>query len=151
VNVVLKRDYRGVDLTATSGISTRSDARRLVLEGRVGFTPDGGRTDVMVYLNSANSQPLRAGQRRFNARNIAAGYRAYLTQLPDTAPPAASNFPGGSATTIYSADLDLATFGAAPLSFKPQYGGAALGSPYTFLPSAFSGGTTALVAALTGA
>ena len=68
VNVVLRRDYRGLDLHATGGVSTYGDARRLSLEARLGFTPDGGRTDVMIYASRAWSQPLSEGQRGYEAR-----------------------------------------------------------------------------------
>jgi hypothetical protein len=50
VNVVLRRDYRSAEVSATSGISSRGDAFTYRLFGRVGFTPDQGRTDVMLAV-----------------------------------------------------------------------------------------------------
>ena len=47
VNIVLKRDYRGADLAVTYGDTSRFDAATKRVDGRIGFTPDGGRTDVM--------------------------------------------------------------------------------------------------------
>jgi outer membrane receptor protein involved in Fe transport len=69
VNVILKRDYRGVDLHGTAGITSRGDARRLGLEGRIGFTPNEGRTDVMLYLGHTRSRPLLLGDRDYGLRD----------------------------------------------------------------------------------
>ncbi len=74
VNVILRRDYRGADLNVVAGLSDRGDAGRVRLEGRIGFTPDHGRTDVMVVLAHAASDRLRVGQRDFAE---AARARAY--------------------------------------------------------------------------
>jgi iron complex outermembrane receptor protein len=136
VNVVLRRDYRGFDLHGTAGISSRGDSRRLTLEGRFGFTPDGGRTDVMVNLSRTWSQPLLMGQRNYAVRgrtlNIKYARDEYLV------------FPQVSNSVMVS-DLLGGT-----LVFKPEYGGADLGARYSYLPTGFGGTVADLVAPLTG-
>jgi outer membrane receptor protein involved in Fe transport len=136
VNVVLKRDYRGVELYGTTGISSRGDAFRLSLEGGAGFTPDGGKTDVMVYVSHVRDQPLLVGDRDFNQLDRRQAY---------------SRLQVGAAPTVFegnSVGVFAAQSGQA-LVFKPQYGGLALGSSHTFLPSGFAGGANDLVSALT--
>ncbi|HEX8448558.1 MAG TPA: TonB-dependent receptor plug domain-containing protein, partial [Allosphingosinicella sp.] len=68
VNIVLKRDYRGADIRLTSGISSRGDAARMGVEGRIGFTPDGGRTDVMVLAAYSRSGSLLTAERDYFLR-----------------------------------------------------------------------------------
>jgi len=74
VNVVLRHDYHGIELHGTTGISARGDARRLVIEGGVGFTPDHGRTDISIYASHSWQQPLLGGP----ARSRSAGTREDL-------------------------------------------------------------------------
>jgi outer membrane receptor protein involved in Fe transport len=135
VNVVLKRDYRGFDLHGTAGTSTRGDAGRLSLEGRFGFTPDDGQTDVMVDVSYARSQPLLQGQRDYTARGKRLNFRYTPEQLAGT-PSYMSN--AVAVSDPFSASLIL----------KPEYGGAALGSNFTYLPVGFAGTTNDLVTAL---
>jgi outer membrane receptor protein involved in Fe transport len=136
VNVVLQRDYRGLDLHATGGISTRGDARRLSLEARLGFTPDGGGTDVMLYASRAWSQPLLEGQRGFiqRANELSFGFVPQIVAL---------NLLNYNAVTVVS-------FLGDDLVLKPEYGGTSLGSTFTYLPIGFAGTPAELVASLTG-
>ncbi len=135
VNVVLKRDYRGVELHGTAGISSRGDAFRLALEGGVGFTPDGGATDVMVYASHVRTRPLLVGERDFNLLNRQQTYARLQGGV-------AGVLYEGNAVGVFSAD-------GQPLVFKPQYGGASLGTDHSFLPPGFAGGASDLVAMLT--
>jgi outer membrane receptor protein involved in Fe transport len=135
VNVVLKRDYRGVELHSTMGITSRGDAGRLSLEGRVGFTPDGGNTDVMVYLSHTASRPLLAGSRDYFAQE-----RQTAAKLqPDEVQ---GDYPNGNAVNVFNYD------GSDNLVFKQAYGGASLGANHTFLPTGFAGTPADLVSAL---
>ncbi len=131
VNVILRRDYRGADLFLTSGISDRGDAGRMRLEGRIGFTPDGGTTDVMLYGAFSFSQRLRYDQRDYDERsrrlrfaNDPAGYVAPYGSR--------SNLPLSNAILVTSAN-------GSPLSLDPAFGGTSLGASFTYLPLDFVG------------
>jgi outer membrane receptor protein involved in Fe transport len=124
VNVVLRRDYRGGELSVASGVTDRGDAKRARVEGRFGFTPDHGDTDVMLFGAYAKSQPLYSDKRDFSLRALQRRYandpQAVLASRPVT-----------NAISVFS--------GAGPLRFDPAYGGGVLSSGYTFLPLDFAG------------
>jgi iron complex outermembrane receptor protein len=135
VNVILRRDLRGLEVHGTSGITARGDASRLTLEGGIGFSPDHGATEVMLYLSGTWEQPLLMGQRDYGARG-----RAIISRVaPRLATPATF-----TANAIQVRD----SFGD-PLIFKPEYGGASLGSEKTYMVSGFSGTPADMVAMLT--
>lgn len=135
VNVVLKRDYVGEQLNLTTGVSDRGDAAQVRMEGRIGFTPDDGATEVMVFGAYSASQPLLTGQRdladRARAQAAANDPVDYLTYWGPTS----------NAFGILSAN-------GAPLTLAPQYGGAALGSTFINLPLNFTGTASQRIAAL---
>lgn len=140
VNVVLRRDYRGADFTVTSGISDRGDAARLRLEARIGFTPDGGDTDVMLFGSYATSERLRSGQRDFQRRSRIQSF--HNSQLDYIAPQGVPMLvPVGNAILVQSLN-------GAPLTFDPEWGGASLNSSITSLPVNFHGSAADLQAAL---
>jgi len=126
VNVVLRRDYRGADLTVQGGISDRGDAQNDRIEARLGFTPDHGKTDVMLYVSHAEAAPLRAGARDYLER----ADRRRFTNDPDAY---AADLPVRNGVSV------LALRPGETLSLDPAYGGAALNARYTFLPLGFSG------------
>lgn len=124
VNIVLKRDYRGAEIRLTSGISSRADAGRIGIEGRIGFSPDGGRTEMMLLGAYSRSQPLRIGDRDYILRsrrrrfaNDPAGYVAGLST--------------GNSIGIFAQSGNLV--------LDPEKGGTPLGSTFTYLPLDFSG------------
>lgn len=135
INVVLRRDYRGADFNVVSGVTDRDDAGHVRFEARVGFTPDHGDTDVMLFGAYSASQPLLAGQRDFTER---------AAQL------AFHNDPSGFLTLQPFGDAINVVSNAGPLTLAPQFGGASLGSTFTFLPLNFTG-TPAQAAALLAA
>lgn len=141
VNVILKRDYRGAELHATAGIAARGDAPRFGIEGRIGFTPDGGNTDVMLDLSWSQTRPLLLGQRDYLARSRAFAYRFAPDQV-------AGLTPQGNAVAVKNFN-SFVPYYFEPLVFKPEYGGGTLTSDYTFLPVGFRGIQADLVAALT--
>jgi outer membrane receptor protein involved in Fe transport len=130
VNVVLRHDYHGIEVHATTGINSRGDARRLNLEGGVGFTPDDGRTDVSVYVSHAWNQPLLEGQTDLAERGLKA-HEKFASEDYAAGAPA-----GGSAFVTTQAGENLV--------LKPQYGGASLGSDHSFAPQGFYGSNEAL-------
>ncbi|MBT2134620.1 TonB-dependent receptor [Croceibacterium sp. LX-88] len=135
VNVVLKRDYRGAELHATGGISARGDAERLGLEGRFGFTPDDGRTDVMLGFGWSSEEPLLIGQRDYTVKNR----RRNFQLSPDSMFLLPANANGA---------LAIGPLGFGPLVLKPEYGGGELSGGYAFLPVGFGGNPSDLFAAL---
>ncbi|MFC3077675.1 TonB-dependent receptor [Phenylobacterium terrae] len=129
VNVVLRRDYRGADLTVASGLSDRGDAGRVRLEGRLGFTPNQGDTDVMIAAAYARAQPLEVGDRDYAARSI--GRQA------------ANNPQTFMAWSVPADGVIVRSLSGAPLKLDPSLGGAQLPAAYTFLPVDFTGDAAA--------
>ena len=124
VNVVLRRDYRGADLTAQAGGSDRGDARQFRVEGRLGFTPDHGDTDVMLFVSHGEADPLETGRRHF----VDSAGRLRFTNNPEAY---AINLPIRNGVSVASLEGNL--------TLDPSRGGAALGATFTYLPLGFSG------------
>ncbi|MET3666071.1 TonB-dependent receptor [Caulobacter sp. 1776] len=125
VNLVLKRDYRGADLRVISGVTSRGDASRGRIEARLGFTPDHGRTDVMLAASYATAGKLTVGQRDYARRSLEWQAQnspaAFLLQQRPV-----------NAITVRSGQGE-------PLRLDAAYGGTVLGGSYTFLPLNFQG------------
>jgi iron complex outermembrane receptor protein len=85
VNVILKRDFDGVDLAATTGVSDRGDGRRWRIDGSAGGTI-GGATRVMLAVSHASDDGLRVGDRDYI-------YRSRLTRSSNNASPAPISSP----------------------------------------------------------
>lgn len=134
VNIVLKRDYDGVEIGVTQGLSARGDAATRRLDGRLGFSPDGGRTDIMLVFSQSRGPDLRAGDRDNAAR--ARGQRARNDPVGF-----AQEFPAGAATNIWSA--------GGALSLVPALGSLPLEATTTFVPVDYGGVATDKGAALT--
>lgn len=126
VNVVLKHDRPGAEIHLTTGISSRGDAGRYVLEGRLEFSPDDGATTVMLNGSLSRSERLRVGQRDY----LETDRREIFRRAP----------PEYQLTTMTSASsiTALSVFDE-PLVLKPAYGGAVLNATYTYLPIGFEG------------
>lgn len=124
VNVVLRRDYRGAELTAYAGGSDRGDSRQFRMEGRLGFTPDHGDTDVMLFASHGEAEPLQTGQRDY----VESAGRLRFANNPDAY---AISLPVRNGVSVASLD--------GTLSLDAAHGGAALGAAYTYLPLGFSG------------
>jgi outer membrane receptor protein involved in Fe transport len=138
VNIVLRHDVQGVELHGTAGISSRGDSRRLSLEGGFGFSPDDGRTDVMVFASRSWEKPLLEGQRGYALRGREQGDKVDPAGLEGVASIFTSN-----SVNVYSFDFD-----GAPLVLKREYGGVALSADHTFLSRGFAGTAADLAAAL---
>ncbi len=134
VNVVLRRDYRGADLTVVSGLSDRGDAGRVRFEGRIGFSPDEGRTDVMLFASYATAQSFHASDRDYARRAL----RRQTANSPATF----------LAWSVAADAVIVRSTTGAPLRLDPALGGATLSSSYTFLPIDFTGSPETRVAAL---
>jgi iron complex outermembrane receptor protein len=128
INIVLKRDYHGADLGVTYGITARGDAPARRLDGRIGFSPNKGRTEVMLAFGLLRSDGLSAGERDYEARARARRYGNDPAEL-------VAEMPISGSVNILSAT-------GANLSFDPAYGGASLGATSTFAPASYGGVAT---------
>lgn len=119
VNLVLRRDYRGAEVAATSGLTTRGDGIYRRFDARLGFTPDDGATDVLLSYSRAVSDGLTNGDRGFaeNERRLryASGVPYSWSELPD------------------SNSANVASLDGRSLTLKPAYGGQSLGSNISYL------------------
>ena len=138
INIILKRDYHGIEATAYYGNSTRTDApdARLSLNGS--FPLEGGRTKVSFTGSWQKTGALYEGERDFIAR----GRELLSTNSPNYL--ATLNNPlAGTTPNIVSND-------GGNLVLKPQYGGQSLGSRITYVPAGYRGvaqdGVAALIA-----
>ncbi|SDA11597.1 TonB-dependent receptor [Sphingomonas sp. NFR15] len=135
VNLVLRRDYRGIDVAVTDGVTARGDTPTRRVDLRLGFTPDHGSTDVMVEYARSTFGGLDVGdrdyQKRANARIFANDPGYFVLAGP---PPSAS--------------LTVVASGGDVLRLKSAFGGATLGSQITFVPPADGRSSAELVQVL---
>jgi iron complex outermembrane receptor protein len=74
VNFVLRRDFQGVDLTSSYGVSEKGDAKRRRTDITIGSALADGRGNVALSLGVTNTEPLLQGSREIgkisrNSRN----------------------------------------------------------------------------------
>lgn len=123
VNVILKRDYRGAEISATYGVTDQGDGMRRRVDGRIGFTPDGGATDIMINFSRAQSDGLRVGDRDFALR---AQQQRIARNDANTYDPITNG------VFVRSLSTD-------PLTLSAALGGVSLGSTFTYLPLSGAG------------
>jgi outer membrane receptor protein involved in Fe transport len=131
INVVLRRDYRGAAVNLTSGFTSRGDAQYWRVEGRLGFTPDGGRTDVMLLASHHISEPLLAGDRDYHERARRRQFENDPATFLDRRNNG-TNLPVGNSVSVFSQSGN-------PLVLDPQFGGRSIGASFTYLPLGFAG------------
>ncbi len=128
INIVLKRDYHGADLGVTYGITDRGDTPVTRVDGRIGFSPDQGRTEVMIAFGLLQSGGLNVGDRDYETRARARRSRNDPAE-------ALSEMPISDSVNLFSASGET-------LSLDPIYGGASLGATTTFASSMYRGAAT---------
>lgn len=128
VNIVLKRDYQGADLGVTYGITDRNDVPIRRLDGRIGFSPNEGRTKVMVAFGVLRGDGLSVGERDYEARARARRYRNDPAQM-------VAELPISGGINVFSANGDN-------LTLVPAYGGVNLDAATTFAPASYVGVAT---------
>lgn len=121
VNLVLRRDYRGADVTVTGGMTERGDAPYARLDARLGFTPDHGGTEVMLSYSRASSGNLRVKDRPFSQD-------ASALELANNA----GHYRYGDLPQSDSVNVSSSAGGL--LTLKPAFGGGDLDSSVTTLP-----------------
>lgn len=125
INIVLKRDYHGADLGVTYGVTDRGDALSWRIDGRIGYSPNAGQTQLMVAFGLVRSDGLSVGDRDYEARARARRYKNDPRQRVAEMP--------------ISGSVNVFSYTGAPLSLDPAYGGASLGAATTFAPLFYGG------------
>ncbi len=123
INIILKRNYRGIELTGSYGNVFDGSAANRRLEAAGGLNLENGRTNITFSGSWSKSDPLLQHDRNFLARGRA--------RLAVTAPELLA---GAVGTTP---NIDSAT--GETLTFKPEYGGGSLGSSFLSIPSGYRG------------
>lgn len=135
INIVLRRDYSGIDLKITYGNTFDSDVALRNLNIGAGFNLEGGKTNILIAASYSDGNSLSMQDRDFTQR----GYAAILANNPSFIFSAA-NPPLGATTNIRSLN-------GSNLVLR---NGTSLGSPLTFVPIGYAGtaadGGMALVA-----
>lgn len=130
INIILKSDYRGVDvaLTYNDTFDFHAPSGRIDING--GFALEGGRTTVTFGGSISKAGTMRVRDRLGLFQRGLDLYRSNIDPLTQTVAQGAP--PVGNAVNIRNANN-------ANLVLKPQYGGAALGSPITYIPLGYAG------------
>ena len=137
INIIMRRDFHGIEATAYYGNTSRLDAgeKRLSLNGS--FPLEGGRTRISFTGTWQQTDGLYEGERDYIARG-----RALLLANSPNYFSTITNPVAGATPNILSASGNLV--------LKPQYGGTALGARSTYIPYGFRGiaqdGVAALIA-----
>jgi outer membrane receptor protein involved in Fe transport len=126
VNVVLKRDYSGAEVSATYGVTDRGDAPIRRVDGRIGFSPDHGATDIMIAFSRASIDGIGSSDRGYTVQ-------AQLLEIAQRPVAFQGAIPVVNGLAVFSED-------GSDLKLKPAFGGGPLGSVLTYLPIGFSGG-----------
>lgn len=126
VNVVLKQNYKGLDVRLQYGNTFSGDSFTKQLGASGGWTLEGGRTSIMLSASYSNDGVLRTGDRDF----LEESRQLTLANNP-AAILAATVPPLGGTTNIRST--------SSVLQLKPQYGGAVLPSTITYVPYGYGG------------
>lgn len=134
INIVLKRNYAGFDLEALYGNTFESDVGRMSVNLGGGFTLETGRTRVMLSASLTRQSELLNADRPF-AQDAA---DHLLRNNPATA----------SLNSFYGSTANVRSSTGADLVLKPEFGGAGLGSRFTFVPLGYGGPQSDNAAAL---
>lgn len=65
VNFILKRDFSGVELNSSYGLTTRGDGQLWNVNGTIGSNFDDNRGNVTIFVDYLKRKPTLAGQRSF--------------------------------------------------------------------------------------
>jgi len=135
INIITRRDYKGVELRTTYGNAFNSDASITRVDLSAGFSLAQGRTDVLLNASHTRSTPLMVGERDFGLRARQLLLANNPTAFYSLATPPSGNTP--NIRSVNGSNLVLTN-------------GTALNSPRTFIPVGYGGissdGGAALVA-----
>ena len=143
INIILRHDYRGLELTANYQDTGdfKYPSGRLDIVG--GLALEGGKTNITFSGSFSRTGVMKVGDRPFSQRGFALG----LANSPDTFIPPDDGSPIFAVPVGRGVNIFNGT--GAALTLKPAYGGGSIDSAFTNLPLGFSGSPLALGAALT--
>ncbi len=135
VNVILKRNYSGIDLRAVYDNTFDSDAAQRRIEGSAGFSLEDGKTSIMISGSYSDSNQLLNQERDFAERGLALTIKNSPASLTGSSTP-----PLGHTSNIRSTNGQMLVLD----------NGTALNSLITYVPVGYAGpasdGGAALVA-----
>lgn len=129
INIILKRDYTGGELTTSYGNTTDFAQGQRQVDLTYGMPLEGGRTRLSVTGSWRKSDPLLFGDRVFLREE------AYAKILKNN-PNALSSILGDP---INATNVNFRTNSGAPLRLKAQYGGQTLASNIGYVPVGYRG------------
>lgn len=136
INIIMKRNYRGIETTATYADVTDGEASDYRFDFSGGVNLEEGRTNISVSATYRDASPLLMRDRNFLAR----GYDHIL----------AAGSPYFDQNLILGATPNIRSQTGATLTLDPAFGGGSLGSNHTFAPYGYRGlaldGTAPLIA-----
>lgn len=127
VNIILRRDYAGVEVKVTYDNSFRTDSAKRRVDLAAGFNLEGGKTNILLAASFSDGNSLLARDRDFLRRgraNIAANSFDFF--LAQSSPPLG-----------YTTNMRSLT--GANLTLKPAFGGTVLNSSFTSVPVGYAG------------
>ena len=129
INIVLKRDYRGFEISANYGGSFDGGGTKRRIDASGGFTPWGG-ANVSVSGSWEKSGPLVFGQRDY----LIDYGRRYAALAPAT-----NAVLLGATPNIRSVNGSVLTFDACSAANTAAWCGQSLGSSFTHVPEGYRG------------
>ncbi len=126
INIILRRDYQGLEVKADYANTFDTDAGSMRFDASAGFSLEGGRTRVMVTAAHMDSNKLLIGDREFAERSIGLQLRNNPGVILDSFRP-----PLGATVNIRSL--------TGTLTLDDEFGGASLDSAITHLPLGYVG------------
>ncbi|WP_199041597.1 TonB-dependent receptor [Sphingomonas mollis] len=148
INIVLKRDFTGGEISASYRDTTDFAQGEAQLDGTYGIPLEGGRTRLSVTGSWLKTRPLLYGDRASLAKRSIDQIRS---NDPSFFEGSGNQVPDGAMTNFKTAYNQGSSF-YEPLTLKPEYGGATMPFDYGTIPTGYRGvavdGVAPLVASI---
>ncbi len=131
INIILRHDYRGLEISANYQDTGKLDYPIGRLDVAGGLALEGGRTNITFGGSISRSGVLQVGDRPFSQEGFSLG----LKNSPELFTPAA----GSILRPAVARGVNIFGNSGAALTLKPAYGGGSIGSAITTVPVGFSG------------
>lgn len=125
INIIMKRDYRGLETTTTYADVWDGDAPDYRFDLSGGLNLHGGRTNLSISASYRDASPLQLADRDF----LSEGYDHIR----------GAGSPYFDQNLILGATPNIRSQNGGILTLDPAYGGGSLGSNRTFVPYGFRG------------